>query len=336
MTSRTRWPPATCCPGRRRRSWRSTARGGSRGRPGALVGGLAFVVPGPRPHPRTGSPVPRRLATAVGRRRRRGRGRRGRGGRGPGRVEPDPGELAARGAGEPSPLDGLPRRRDRVRGDARPVARPRPAHLRRDRAWRAPRAGPTLSACAARGRGCSAAAACSSLAWVAFKVGALSYGGGLRDHPAHAGRRGQPLPLDDQRRVPQRRGARTDHARTRGPHRGRRRLRRRGDRRRTTGGGGRLLAVVRLHPARRASGSTRCAATGGRGPSSTAPGPAAIGAILGSAVALAGALTEPWQFAVLAASAVLLLGLRRGVVPTLLLAAAAGVAVVLAGGPVPG
>ena len=36
-------------------------------------------------------------------------------------------------------------------------------------------------------------------------------------------------------------------------------------------------------------------------------GPAAIGAILGSAILLAGTLREPWQFAVLAAAAVLLL-----------------------------
>jgi chromate transporter len=64
-------------------------------------------------------------------------------------------------------------------------------------------------------------------------------------------------------------------------------------------------------------------------------GPAAIGAILGSAIPLAGALSEAWQFAALAASAVLLLVLRRGVVPTLLLAAGAGVAVALVGGPVP-
>jgi chromate transporter len=65
-------------------------------------------------------------------------------------------------------------------------------------------------------------------------------------------------------------------------------------------------------------------------------GPAAIGAILGSAVPLARALTETWQYAVLAVAAVLLLGLRRGVVPTLLLAAAIGAVVALAGGPVPG
>jgi chromate transporter len=64
-------------------------------------------------------------------------------------------------------------------------------------------------------------------------------------------------------------------------------------------------------------------------------GPAAIGAILGSAVLLAGALAEPWQAAVLAGAALLLLVARRGVVLTLLLAAAAGVVVALAGGPLP-
>lgn len=47
-------------------------------------------------------------------------------------------------------------------------------------------------------------------------------------------------------------------------------------------------------------------------------GPAAIGAIIGSAVPLAAALTEAWQFAVLAAAGLALLALRRGVVMTLL------------------
>ena len=64
-------------------------------------------------------------------------------------------------------------------------------------------------------------------------------------------------------------------------------------------------------------------------------GPAAIGAILGAAVTLARALTEPWQFAVLAGAAVPLLGLRRGVVTTLLAAAAVGLIIALAGGPLP-
>ena len=64
-------------------------------------------------------------------------------------------------------------------------------------------------------------------------------------------------------------------------------------------------------------------------------GPAAIGAILGAAVALAAALSEPWQFAVLALAAVALLLIRRGVVETLLAAGAIGVLVALAGGPLP-
>jgi chromate transporter len=64
-------------------------------------------------------------------------------------------------------------------------------------------------------------------------------------------------------------------------------------------------------------------------------GPAAIGAILGSAIPLARALREPWQWGVLAGAAVLLLLLRRGVVPTLVAAGAVGAVVALAGGPLP-
>jgi chromate transporter len=60
-------------------------------------------------------------------------------------------------------------------------------------------------------------------------------------------------------------------------------------------------------------------------------GPAAIGAILGSAIPLARALSAPWQLAVLGGAAILLLALRRGVVLTLLLAAAAGLAAAAAG-----
>jgi chromate transporter len=64
-------------------------------------------------------------------------------------------------------------------------------------------------------------------------------------------------------------------------------------------------------------------------------GPAAIGAILGSAIPLTTALTQPWQYAVLAGALLLLLGLRRGVVSTLLTAGAAGLIISLAGGPLP-
>ena len=64
-------------------------------------------------------------------------------------------------------------------------------------------------------------------------------------------------------------------------------------------------------------------------------GPAAIGAILGSAVPLAAALSEAWQYAVLAGAACLLLVVRAGIVTTLLLAGIVGVAIVLGGGSLP-
>jgi chromate transporter len=64
-------------------------------------------------------------------------------------------------------------------------------------------------------------------------------------------------------------------------------------------------------------------------------GPAAIGAILGSAVTLAGAINEGWQVGVLAAAAVALLIVRLGVVITLVAAGAIGVVLALAGAPLP-
>jgi chromate transporter len=64
-------------------------------------------------------------------------------------------------------------------------------------------------------------------------------------------------------------------------------------------------------------------------------GPAAIGAILGSAISLARALAEPWQLAILAAATILLLALKRGVVTTLLASGAAGIVLVASGYPLP-
>lgn len=64
-------------------------------------------------------------------------------------------------------------------------------------------------------------------------------------------------------------------------------------------------------------------------------GPAAIGAILGAAILLAGSLHETWQIPILATAAVALLVLRRGVVEALLAAGAIGVIVVLAGAAAP-
>jgi chromate transporter len=64
-------------------------------------------------------------------------------------------------------------------------------------------------------------------------------------------------------------------------------------------------------------------------------GPAAIGAILGSAVTLARGIDETWQIGVLAAAAIALLLLRRGIVETLVAAGAVGAALALAGAPLP-
>ena len=64
-------------------------------------------------------------------------------------------------------------------------------------------------------------------------------------------------------------------------------------------------------------------------------GPAAIGAIFGSAIPLARALSQPWQYAVLGGAAVLLLALRRGAVVTLLAAGVIGILIAVTGGPLP-
>jgi chromate transporter len=63
--------------------------------------------------------------------------------------------------------------------------------------------------------------------------------------------------------------------------------------------------------------------------------PAAAGAIIGSSIPLAAALSETWQYAVLAAAAVALLVLRRGVVLTLIAAGTTGAIAGLLGAPLP-
>ena len=61
-------------------------------------------------------------------------------------------------------------------------------------------------------------------------------------------------------------------------------------------------------------------------------GPAAIGAILGSAIPLARSLSHPWQYAILAAALIMLLLAHRGVVVTLLGAGVVGVIIALVAG----
>jgi chromate transporter len=64
-------------------------------------------------------------------------------------------------------------------------------------------------------------------------------------------------------------------------------------------------------------------------------GPAAIGAILGTAIPLARALTVWWQYLVLAGAALLLFAFRRGVVLTLVLGGACGSLIALVGAGLP-
>jgi chromate transporter len=67
----------------------------------------------------------------------------------------------------------------------------------------------------------------------------------------------------------------------------------------------------------------------------TGAAPAAAGAIIGSAIPLAAALSETWQYVVLAAAAIALLALRRSIVLTLLAAGAVGAIAALLGAPIP-
>jgi chromate transporter len=64
-------------------------------------------------------------------------------------------------------------------------------------------------------------------------------------------------------------------------------------------------------------------------------GPAAVGAIFGSAIPLAAALGEAWQFGLLAAATVALLIGRLGIVTTLVATGAIGAIGALAGAPIP-
>ena len=65
----------------------------------------------------------------------------------------------------------------------------------------------------------------------------------------------------------------------------------------------------------------------------TGAGATVIGAIVGSAIPLGRELAHVWQLGILGLALVWLLGLRRGVVPTLLIAGVLGVVAVMAGAP---
>ncbi len=175
----------------------------------------------------------------------------------------------------------------------------------------------------------------AALAWVAFKVGALSYGGGFVIIPLmqndatnvyhwmtpaqflNAVALGQITPGPVVQTV-----AAVGYA--------------------AAGiGGGLLAALVAFTPSflfviaggphfdrLRANASVRAFLSGA--------GAGAIGAIAGASISLALALSQPWQVPLLAAAAVWLVAMRRSVVAGLLAAGAIGIVAVLAGAPVTG
>jgi chromate transporter len=106
-------------------------------------------------------------------------------------------------------------------------------------------------------------------------------------------------------------------------------------------GGGLLAALIAFLPSfvLVLVGRSRCdRLRGSPGPRAflAGAGPAAIGAIIGSSVLLAGELTQAWQYVLLAAAMVALLVVRRSIVGVLILAAVVGEVALAAGAHIPG
>ena len=290
----------------------------------------ASSCPGLVADPRALGAVPRLAADVGARRRRRARARRSRPSPCSAGWSLVPAELARARAAVARwiayALAGGARR-----GDGRAVARARAARLRRGRARAAARARGRSSARPARGCGGDGRAARARLDGVQGRRALLRRR--LRDRPADAGRRGRPLPLDDPTASSSTR-SRSGRSRpgpvvTPSPSSATRAA--------GVGGGAarrarRVLAVVRVHPARRARASTGCARTArarafldGAGPGrdrrdprlGDPARPRPVGPV---------AVRRPRR-----APPSLLLVLRRGVVLTLLAAGAVGVIVALAG-----
>jgi len=191
----------------------------------------------------------------------------------------------------------------------------------------APIAAPALAAVASAG-------GLGAVAWVAFKVGALSYGGGFviiplmqgdAVHTYHWMTSSQFLDAVALGQITPGPVVATVAAVGYAAH---------------GVGGGALAALVAFLP------SFAFVLIGGRhfeqirtNPRAQAflggAGPAAIGAILGASIPLAAALRETWQFVLLGVAAVVLLIARRGIVVTLVGAGVVGAVLALGGAPVP-
>ena len=289
-SSRTPSPPATCCPARPRRSSRSTARwrvarplGRARRRP-------RLHPPGPA---RRSSRSPALFLAGVAARlaARRGAGA----GAAVAAVAVRAGlalaprswlrATADRRRWSPTSSLGARRRGDRRRARAScspcwpagcvemASAPPRRAGIARRHAWPVRSRPPAVSA---------------ALAWTALKVGALSYGGGFVIIPLMQADAVDRYHWMTDAAVPQRGRARPDHAGPGRAHGRGRRLRGGRPRRGAAGGGGRVRAVVRRSSSLGARAlRPRCAATRRARAFLDGAGPAAIGAILGSAVVAA-------------------------------------------------
>jgi chromate transporter len=173
-----------------------------------------------------------------------------------------------------------------------------------------------------------------SLAWVAFKVGALSYGGGFviiplmqgdAVHTYHWMTSSQFLDAVALGQITPGPVVATVAAVGYAAH---------------GVGGGALAALIAFLPSFAfvliGGGRFESIRTSPRAQAFLAgAGPAAIGAIFGAAIPLTAALRETWEFVVLGVAAVALLLARRSIVSTLVGAALVGMVLALAGAPVP-
>ena len=311
-----------------------------RGGCGALVGGLAFILPGPRRDPRA-----RRAFLGAPPRVDRGAGA-GAGAAvaavavhaGAGLLPASWGRAAAARVRAGSPTSLAVGRR---RGAGRRLGRPGPARVRRWSSWslrrHAARASLGTHAWPRRAAAASATGGAARAAWTALKVGALSYGGGFVIIPLmqadavdryhwmtdpqflNAVALGQVTPGPVVHTV-----AVVGYA-ARGIGGGAARRRRRLRCRRSSS------SSLGCPPLR-----SRCARNAGVAHSSTAPARRRSERSSARRSRWRWRSTEPWQAAVLAAAAVALLVARRGVVPTLLAAGALGALVGLLGAGAPG
>jgi chromate transporter len=180
----------------------------------------------------------------------------------------------------------------------------------------------------------AAAGGLGALAWVAFKVGALSYGGGFviiplmqgdAVHTYHWMTSSQFLDAVALGQITPGPVVATVAAVGYAAH---------------GVGGGALAALIAFLPSFLfvliGGGQFERVRTSPRAQAFLAgAGPAAIGAIFGAAIPLTAALRETWEYVVLGAAAVALLLLRRSIVSTLVGAAIVGMVLALAGAPVP-